>query len=613
MYYSEDIVEQVRSGNDIVDVISAYVKLKRSGSGWFGLCPFHSEKTGSFHVNPSRQTYHCFGCGAGGNVISFVMQYENYSFQEAVQFLAKRAGIAIPEREATPEERRAGDLKKTLLEIHKEAAVHYYRLLYSEEGRNGYRYLRNRGLSDETIRRFGLGFSSKRPGELYHFLRDKGFHDAVLRDSGLVTIEERGARDKFWNRVMFPILDANSRVIGFGGRVMGDGEPKYLNSPETSLFDKSSNLYGLNYAKSSRKDFFLLCEGYMDVISLHQAGFTNAVASLGTALTPKHCLIMKRYVSKVILTYDSDGAGVKAAKRAIPLLREAGITPKVLSMTPYKDPDEFIKALGAEAYEERIGKARNAFLWEADQLRKEYRTDDPAEKTAWYRALAGMLTGFQEPLERENYLAAVCREHGIPEEELRQLVNRTGQAAMDAGARSASYAASPRYRTAEQEERMREMEQRRRDTGFSPVRERKREDGLLKSQRLCLTLLAGKPALLERIRNVIGPEAFPDPFYRDLAERIWTAVESGDFRPAALLDQYADDPERERAAARVLHGEADGQPETLPEEAYLRAMADCIRRLKEAELDRRAAEVPGDPAALQEIIREKHAWKTFAL
>ena len=320
MYYSDDIIEEVRSRNDIVDVISTYVNLKRKGSSYFGLCPFHNEKTGSFSVSPGKQMYYCFGCGAGGNVISFIMQYENLTFPEAVQALAKRSGISLPEQEYTEADRKEKSLKDTLLEINKTAATHFFHLLRTPEGRIAYEYLHGkRKLSDETIRRFGLGYSSKRPGELYRFLKSRGYGDDMLKQSGLVTIEERGARDKFWNRAMFPIMDANSRVIGFGGRVMGDGEPKYLNSPETKLFDKSRNLYGLNYARSSRKDYFLLCEGYLDVISLHQAGFTNAVASLGTALTAQHCLMLKRYVKQVVLTYDSDGAGVNAARRAIPL------------------------------------------------------------------------------------------------------------------------------------------------------------------------------------------------------------------------------------------------------------------------------------------------------
>ena len=361
MFYPEEIVEEVRTKNDIVDVISGYVKLQKKGSNYFGLCPFHNEKSPSFSVSSNKQMYYCFGCGAGGNVITFLMEYENYSFPEALKVLADRVGVTLPEKELSKEARAQADLRTTLLEINKLAANYFYYQLKHPQGRQGYEYLRNRRLTDDTIRRFGLGFANKTSDDLYRYLRDKGYSDQILKETGLVTIEERGTHDKFWNRVMFPIMDVNNRVIGFGGRVMGDGTPKYLNSPETKLFDKSRNLYGLNYARSSKEKFMLICEGYMDVIAMHQAGFTNAVASLGTAFTLQHASLIRRYTDQVILTYDSDGAGVKAALRAIPILKEAGVSCKVLNMEPYKDPDEFIKNLGPDEFRQRIEKAKNSF------------------------------------------------------------------------------------------------------------------------------------------------------------------------------------------------------------------------------------------------------------
>ncbi len=269
-----------------MDIVSGYVKLQKKGSNYFGLCPFHNEKSPSFSVSPAKQMYYCFGCGAGGNVITFVMEYENYSFSEAFKVLADRAGVKLPVEEYSKEAREQEDLRAALLEMNKLAASYFYYQLKKPQGEAGYRYLKDRQLSDETIVRFGLGYSNKTSDDLYRYLRGKGYDDAVLKQSGLVTIEEKGSHDKFWNRVMFPIMDVNNRVIGFGGRVMGAGEPKYLNSPETKLFDKSRNLYGLNYARLSREKYILICEGYMDVIAMHQAGFTNAVASLGTALPP---------------------------------------------------------------------------------------------------------------------------------------------------------------------------------------------------------------------------------------------------------------------------------------------------------------------------------------
>ena len=338
MYYPDELVEEVRSRSDVVDVIGNYVRLTKRGSTYFGLCPFHNEKTPSFSVTPSKQMYYCFGCGKGGNVFTFLMDYENITFSEAMKSLADRAGVSLPERE-DPEAKKEASLRQTLLDINKEAGRYFYYQLKSPNGRHAYEYLRGRGLTDETIKHFGLGYSNPYSDDLYRYFKSKGYSDTILKETGLFSLSGKGAYDKFWNRVMFPIMDANSRIIGFGGRVMGEGEPKYLNSPETKLFDKSRNLYGLNYARQARKDFMIICEGYMDVIAMHQAGFTNAVASLGTALTSPQASLLKRYTSQLVLAYDSDGAGVKAAMRAIPLLRHAGHSIKGLNMRPYKDPD----------------------------------------------------------------------------------------------------------------------------------------------------------------------------------------------------------------------------------------------------------------------------------
>ena len=276
MYYSEDLIEEIRLKNDIVDVISGYVRLRRQGSRYFG-------------------------CHAGGTVFNFLMEYENYTFPETVKYLADRCGVTLPEMEYSEEAKRQADLKGRLLEIHKKAAKFYYYQLKQESGRDAYEYLRNRALTDDTIRRFGLGYSGKYNGQLYKYLKQEGYSDELLKDSGLITMDERrGAYDKFWNRVMFPIMDGNNRVIGFGGRVMGDAKPKYLNSM-TGIFDKSRNLYGLNLARSARKSNMIICEGYMDVIALHQAGFNQAVASRGTAFTPQQSLLLKRFTQEVLL------------------------------------------------------------------------------------------------------------------------------------------------------------------------------------------------------------------------------------------------------------------------------------------------------------------------
>ena len=300
MYYSNDLIDEVRSANDIVDVISSYVKIQKKGANYMGLCPFHSEKSPSFSVSPSKQLFHCFGCGVGGDVIAFIRQYENYSFTEALNLLAKRANIELPQ--VSENDRAKNDEKNIILEINKMSAKYFYDNIFSLDGEIGLKYFIERGLSARDITHFGLGFARNTPNDLYQYLRSSGYNDDILKKSGLINIDEKGVRDRFWNRVMFPIIDANARVIGFGGRVLGDGLPKYVNSPETLAFDKSRNLYGLNFAKRTRRDFFLICEGYMDVIALHKAGFENSVASLGTALTALHVKLIGRYTKKVILT-----------------------------------------------------------------------------------------------------------------------------------------------------------------------------------------------------------------------------------------------------------------------------------------------------------------------
>ena len=579
MYYSDTVIDEVISRNDIVDVISSYVKLQKKGSNYFGLCPFHNERTGSFCVSPSKQMYYCFGCGAGGSVVTFIMQYENYTFTEALKLLADRAGIKLPEYEPTMEERKARDKKALLLEINKAAANYFYKLLNSEEGEAGLKYFRDRKLRDETIVHFGLGYSSKKPGSLYRYLKEKGYKDEILKESGLVTIEEKGVKDKFWNRVMFPILDANNRVIGFGGRVMGDGEPKYLNSPETLLFDKSKNLYGLNFARSSKKDYFLLCEGYMDVIALHQAGFTNAVASLGTALTQGHAMLIKRYVSKVVLTYDSDGAGLKAMQRAIPILKAAGISARVLSMKPYKDPDEFIKALGAEEYEKRIEAANNSFLWEADILRQGYDTTDPEQKTAYYKELARRLSGFEEPIERDNYIQAVCKQQFINYDDMKKLVNTYG------------LKIQPKTTFDNRAEKL--------------ARKKEKDDGLLKSQRMLLTWMIDDKNLYEQIREYISPDDFENELYKEVAKKVYEARESEAFTPAALVTYYSDSEEKQRAVAKLFNTSLEGE---VSDEEKKKAIAESIIKVKRAALDRLSQETT-DLERLQQVIRQQAEYK----
>ena len=584
MFYPEDIVEEVRTKNDIVDIVSGYVKLQKKGSNYFGLCPFHNEKSPSFSVSPSKQMYYCFGCGAGGNAITFLMEYENYSFPEALQVLADRAGVELPKEEMTKEARAQADLRATLLEINKLAANYFYYQLKQPQGKLGYDYLAGRKLSDATILHFGLGFANKTSDDLYRYLKSKGYKDEILKETGLVSIEERGTHDKFWNRVMFPIMDVNNRVIGFGGRVMGDGAPKYLNSPETRLFDKSRNLYGLNYARSSRKKYMLICEGYMDVIAMHQAGFTNAVASLGTAFTSQHAMLIKRYTDQVILTYDSDGAGVKAALRAIPILKEVGISCKVLNMKPYKDPDEFIKNMGAEAFQERIDQAQNSFLFEIEVLKRDYNLEDPEQKTNFYNAVARKLLEFPEALERDNYTQAVAREQFIPYQELKQLVSRL----------------SSRIVPGAEQTQPREE--------FSPrERKKEKEDGARQSQRLLLTWLIEDPKLFDKIEGVITPDDFREDLYHQVAQMVFDGHARGDVNPAGILNHFINDEEQYKEVAALFNASLK---ESLNNEEQKKAFSETVIKVRKHSLDE-ASRNASDIETLQKIIKAQSSLKTL--
>jgi DNA primase len=577
--YPEELIEEIRTRNDIVDVISEYVKLTKRGSTYFGLCPFHNEKTPSFSVTPGKQMYYCFGCGAGGNVITFLMEYENYTFPEALQVLADRAGIELPKAEMSAEQKRESDLKSALLEINKEAGRYFYYQLKTPQGEKAYQYLTGRGLTDETIRHFGLGYSNPYRDDLYSYMKKKGYQDSVLKETGLFRIEERGVNDKFWNRVMYPIMDANSRIIGFGGRVMGEGEPKYLNSPETKLFDKSRNLYGLNFARSSKRPYLLICEGYMDVISLHQAGFTNAVASLGTALTLPQANLLKRYTDQVVLTYDSDGAGTKASMRAIPILKNAGLSVKVLDLKPYKDPDEFICNLGTEAFEQRVAEASNHFLFEIEVIRRDYNMKDPEQKTGFYNAIAKKLLEFPEELERNNYLEAVCDKYFIPPDSLRRLVNQKGRQ-IGLVAESEPEERTEKKRTAKE-----------------------KDDGLRLSQRMLLTWLVNDKQVYGKIRHLISPEDFTVELYRQTAEMVFAQLEQGEVSPGGILNHFINDEEEYREVAKVFNTEL---PAGLTKEEREKAFLETVKRVKKNSLDA-AGRTAADLETLQRIIREQAA------
>ena len=573
MYYPDTLIDEIRARNDIVDVISGYVRLQKKGNNHFGLCPFHSEKSASFSVSRQRQMYHCFGCGQSGNVITFIMKYENYTFPEALKLLADRAGVALPEIEYSQEAKEKDDLKSRILAAYKEAGKYYYYQLRSEAGKRAYEYFRDRGLSDETINAFGLGYALTGRNLMYRYLKSKGFDDNVLKEMRIFYVNEReGMTDMFWNRAIFPIMDAKNKIIAFGGRVMGKGEPKYLNSPETMVFDKGRNLYGLNLARTSRKDNLIICEGYMDVIALHQAGFNQTVGALGTALTSGHVNLIKRYTDNVLLCYDNDEAGTKANLRAIPILREAGISVKVINMSPHKDPDEFIKNLGAEEFETRIRNAENAFYYEVRMLERNYDLNDPDGRTKFTEEVAKKLLKFDDSIARDNYQEAICVKYHINEESMKKLLGKL--AARGEGI--------PEY------ERPR--------SGMNS-RSRDPDDGIKKTQKLLLTWICDTPEVYDQLKPYIEADDFTEEIYRTAASILFGQLEEDRFDPAAIISRFTN--EEEQSEVGSLFNTRLNDLNTKEERAH--ALKDILIKVKSHSYDRQAKE--SDPSDMNSLKR----------
>ena len=577
MYYGEDIVEEVRQKTDIVDLVGQYVHLKKKGSSYFGLCPFHGEKTASFSVSPGKQIFYCFGCGKAGDSIRFLMEYENLSFVEALEELAERANVTLPKEEKR--DKGEEDLRYKILEINKQAALFYVKQLRSEKGKQGLAYCAKRKLSGESITHFGLGYAGKERDSLYQYCKSLGFKDRVLQESGLFSFKENGVYDKFFNRLIFPIMDLHNRVIGFGGRVMGDGEPKYLNSPETKLFDKSRNLFALNFSRKSRANYFILCEGYMDVISLHQWGFSEAVAALGTAFTEQQADLMKRFNSLIYLCFDSDGAGKKACKRAISILREKKLEGKVIRLSPYKDPDEFLKAEGKEAFEKRIEEAKNAFLWEVEEKKTEFDLHDPAGMQKYMESIAELLrTSFSDPVERENYLKAVAREQMLKAENLQHLVDKEEEKTqLSFGLR----------KNAGRQEKKRE------ERWNSPLEEE------------FLSVLMQRNEFVDLAKKYIEEVDFQG----DFAKEIYLKLLSG-LSAKAILDSYQNEEEKYQKLVKLYHGDLYHMDLEKDEEKKL--LSDYIRQLKLQKIEKEIKEVT-DAEGLSHCFKERDKWEHFSL
>lgn len=490
MAIEQQFLDELNARADIVDLVSRYVQLKKSGSNYFGLCPFHNEKTASFSVAPDKQIFHCFGCGAGGGPIRFIMKIEGLEFPDAVRFLAKQYGMEVPEQSADSGQRQR---RERLLALMKDAARWFYAQLHAPQGAAPLAYFQRRALSKRTMNSFGLGYAPDSFHALLDAMTAKGYTKDELFAAGLIARSKNGTYyDKFRNRVMFPIIDIRGDVIAFGGRVMDDSKPKYLNSPETTIFNKSRNLFAMNIAKKTKSEYFLLAEGYMDVIALHQAGFDCAVASLGTSLTEDQARLLSRYTSSVVICYDADNAGQAAARRAIDLLGRAGISVRVLRIPGAKDPDEFIKANGAEAFRKLIERSENHIVYRLQNIQDKYDLTHDEERVLFLKEAAREVATLDNAVEREVYTARAAKTAGV---------------SAQAFAVEVKNEVSRRYR---QEKRRYHRETRAaadsvqpkdRSLHYDDVRSARAEEGLL-------GLIFADNSLLPRLREQLTPEEF---------------------------------------------------------------------------------------------------------
>lgn len=568
MYYQEELLEEIRTQNDIVDVIGEYLPLKQKGTSYFGLCPFHNESTPSFSVVPDKQFYYCFGCGAAGNVFSFLMQMENCDFVEAVKRLADRVNIPLPEYTPTKEAKQAEKQKNILLELHKTAGRFYYEKLHSPFGGQALDYLKSRKIQPNIQRKFGIGYAPNSTDLLYQHLKQKGYSPEEMIKSGLVMEKKgkNGYRDRFFRRLMFPIFDIQSRIIGFGGRILEQGEPKYLNSPETTLFNKSQTLYGLNFAKASRKKEIILVEGYLDMISVYQAGFHNVAASLGTAFNQEHAKILKKFATDVILLFDSDDAGTKAALRAIPVLSGNGFRVKVAQVPDGKDPDGYLRQKGTKAMSLVLGQAKSSISFQLYCIRKEYPLQTTEHKVAFTTKSAEILSKIPSAIEQDAYIKEVSSYSGITAEAIQNEIIKL-------------------QKKAETDFIKKSTEKRTSAFSTSSVLQNQKSKGLLEAQRDLLNFCITDALIYEKIKQYVSSDAFLEPVYVRLAELI------ADFKkrnqplfPAELLN-YFPSVEQQQLVAKVFTEQKSYETRQDLE----KALNEEIRMVWNAKIDQMAA------------------------
>lgn len=507
----EDIIREIRERNDIVETISQHVTLKRVGSNFVGLCPFHSEKTPSFSVSPSKQMYHCFGCGEGGDVISFIMKYSNLDFVEALKILADKANIVLEDKESSIDHKKENE-KNTIFKINKEAARYYFANLKKEN--RALEYLFNRGINAKTIKVYGLGYSRNSWDDLLTFLKNKGYSLEEIEKAGLIIKHSDGKRyyDRFRGRIMFPIIDTRGRIIGFGGRTINNIQPKYLNSPDTSVFLKGNSLYGLNTAKKYCRDKIILTEGYMDVISLYQYGINYSVASLGTALTQNQSKLLNRYSKEIYICYDSDKAGLKAANRAIDILKKEKIDSKVIILPEGKDPDDFIKENGSEAFIESINNSYSYLDFKIYYYKKIYDLDTLEGRINFTKEISNMIKDFESPIEQDAYIKKISDETNISIDAIRQEISNKQR-------KQASSISKDKYINTHYRNNNR--------YNILPVKYNLEQGHLLAEKGLLNFIIHDKEIFLY-IKEKIRPGDFLNHVYRRAAEIIYELYDSGE-------------------------------------------------------------------------------------
>lgn len=549
MFYPQELIDEIRIQNDIVSVISEYVALKPKGSSYFGLCPFHNESTPSFSVSVDKQFYYCFGCGESGNVYSFIMRMENCDFPEAVRRLADRVHIALPEPEYSEEAKKFQKLKQQIYEIHKMAGRYYYAVLHSKNGVKAANYLNSREVRPDIQKKFGIGYAPSGRGHLYEYLMKNGFERDAMLKSGLVmeSKDGRGVYDRFFNRLMFPIFDMQGRVIAFGGRVIDKGEPKYLNSPETAVFNKSKTLYGMNFAKTARKREIILVEGYMDMISIYQAGFPNVVAGLGTAFNNDHARTLRKISDRVILLYDSDDAGQRAALRAIPVLVNNGFEVMVMQVTGAKDADEFIKKYGSDAFGKLLVDAVNYIVFQINCIKKNYNLKNPEHRVRFAEEAAKILSNVNEDIERDVYTKETAGLCEIDETALKSKIMR--------------------IRDATESEFLKSAEKKRKrvysDTDSKDIRPK----GIIEAQKAVLSMSVYNEKILRAVSEFLKPYEFDGDVYKTLADNIFSDYNKGIKREPADIVSCFESLEEQNMAAAVFASKIDFSDASKTEKA----------------------------------------------